>query len=190
MIICLIRHGQTDWNKQSLLQGITDNELNETGIAQAKRAGNYLKQLDPAWDVFVSSPLKRAVQTGEVIKEILNFKNEIILDKNFQERDFGTFEGRVLDKVTYDKIFTDNIPGMETEENLNKRSLNALFELEKKFKGKKVLAFSHAQFIKSIITQLDASFNFRSLLKNSSLSYFEVKNNKVSIIKYNIDPFD
>ncbi|MFA7435832.1 MAG: histidine phosphatase family protein [Bacilli bacterium] len=186
MIICLVRHGQTNWNKKTLLQGLTDNELNENGINQAKLVGQYLKTHDSSWDAFVSSPLKRAVQTAEVIKEELDFKDEIILDEALIERDFGVLEGMVLDKESYDLIFQEVSEGLEKKKDLEARSFNALINLEKRFKDKKILAFSHAQFIKSIITQLDPNFNFRSLLKNSSMNYFEVKNGKISIIKINI----
>lgn len=186
MIICLVRHGQTNWNKRTLLQGLTDNELNENGINQAKEVGSYLKANDNNWDAFVSSPLKRAVQTAEVIKNELNFKGEIYLDSALIERDFGVLEGEVLNVASYDLIDSETTEGLEKKVDLEARSKNALINLEKKYKDKKVLAFSHAQFIKSIITQLDPNFNFRSLLKNSSMNYFEVKNGKINIIKINI----
>ena len=55
-IICLIRHGQTDWNKQGLVQGITNKRLNEVGIKQANDAADFLLENDPTWDVILSSP--------------------------------------------------------------------------------------------------------------------------------------
>lgn len=186
MIICLVRHGQTNWNIRHLLQGRTDNELNETGKTQAKQVGEYLKKHDPNWDVFVSSPLKRATQTAEIIKDSLGFEDEIIIDENLIERAFGELEGEVLNETSYDLLDLEITKGLETKKELQERSLNALLNLEKKFKNKKVIAFSHAQFIKSIITQLDENYNFRSPLKNSSMNYFEVKDGKVKIIKYNV----
>jgi broad specificity phosphatase PhoE len=73
--ICL-RHGATDWNRQGLFQGRTDNPLNDDGIAQAHAAAEKLRTVALAH--VVSSPLLRAVQTAEVIANI----------------DFGSFEGR------------------------------------------------------------------------------------------------
>lgn len=187
MIICLVRHGQTNWNIRTLLQGLTDNELNETGIKQAQTVGKYLKNHDPNWDILISSPLKRALKTGEIIKDILKFPDEIIINPELSERDFGSFEGKVLDSEIYDLIDQEKIPGLESKANLEKRSLQALLNLEKAYPNKKILAFSHAQFIKSLIMQLDPNFNFRSLLKNSSMNYFEVKDGKIKIIKYNVE---
>lgn len=190
MIICLVRHGQTNWNINTLLQGLTDNELNETGVNQAKKVGAYLLDHDSNWDELVSSPLIRAVQTAEVIKDILKFPKEIVLDDNLIERDFGSLEGQALTEATYDLIDLEISEGLEKKQDLEARSLNALLNLEKIYKDKKVLAFSHAQFIKSIITQLDPNFNFRSLLKNSSMNYFEVKDGKVRIIEINISALE
>ena len=186
MIICLIRHGQTNWNKKSLLQGLTNNELNENGINQAKLVGAYLLNNDKTWDVFVSSPLKRAMQTASIVKDIIKFNKQIQIEDGLIERNFGSLEGAAVNEATYDLIDQEISEGLESRADLQERSLNTLINLEKKYKNKKVLAFSHAQFIKSIITQLDPSFNFRSLLKNSSMNYFEVKDRKLRIIKINI----
>jgi len=186
MFLCLVRHGQTNWNTRSLLQGLTDNELNETGKMQAKQVGLYLKEHYPNWDVYISSPLTRAIQTGTIIKEILESKENLIIDKNFIERDFGELEGQILNDAMYDLLEKEISKGLESFKDLQKRSLNAVLNLEKKYPNKRVIVFSHAQFIKSLITQLDPNFNFRSLLRNSSMHFFEVKDGKIEIIEYNV----
>ena len=53
-IICLIRHGQTDWNKQKLIQGTKDNPLNGTGIQQAKETAKMLINFDIKFDHLLS----------------------------------------------------------------------------------------------------------------------------------------
>ena len=190
MIVCIIRHGQTEWNKKSLFQGISDNELNEKGINQATEVGLYLLNNDKDWDVFISSPLKRAKQTAEIIKEKIGFKDQIQIDNDFVERKFGILEGLEINEAILNLIDQEITEGLETKADLQIRSLNALLNLEEKYKDKKILAFSHAQFIKSIITQLDPKYNFRSLLKNSSMNYFEIKNRKIRVIKINISAKD
>lgn len=186
MIICLVRHGQTNWNTRSLLQGVTDNELNETGKEQARKVGHFLKETNPNWDVFVSSPLIRAIQTGEIIREILGYDKEIIIDENLIERNFGELEGEILNEKTYDLLDLEITKGLESIKDLQARSLNAILNLEKKYPDKKVIAFTHAQFIKSLITQLDSSYSFRTPLKNSSMHFFKIENGKISIIEYDV----
>ena len=87
--ICL-RHGATDWNRQGLFQGRTDNPLNDDGIAQAHAAAEKLRAVALAH--VVSSPLLRAVQTAEIIANIAS--RTVTLDRGLIELDFGSFEGR------------------------------------------------------------------------------------------------
>ncbi|MDB5085743.1 MAG: yhfR, partial [Bacilli bacterium] len=63
--VCLVRHGETDWNAEGRLQGRQDTELNENGRKQAKLAGIHLK--NEQWDAIVTSPLKRAKETAQII---------------------------------------------------------------------------------------------------------------------------
>ena len=70
-IICLIRHGQTDWNKQKLIQGRINNPLNDEGILQVKEVGKILKEKDPFWDILIASPLDRAIHSANLLKEKL-----------------------------------------------------------------------------------------------------------------------
>ena len=66
-IICLIRHGQTDWNKQKKIQGRINNQLNATGKAQVQEVGRILKEQDPFWDIIIASPLDRAIDSAKII---------------------------------------------------------------------------------------------------------------------------
>jgi len=188
MIICLVRHGQTNWNKKTLIQGCTDNVLNETGITQAINVGDYLKEADPSWDIIMSSPLKRAVQTAEIVSKKIDYNKKIIINPQVIERNFGELEGAVLTSDTYDLLFEEKVKDLELKKDLQSRAINALLDISEKYPNQKVLVCSHAQFIKAVITYLDSNFNFRSVLENSSLNYFEVVNKEIKVIKYNIVP--
>lgn len=65
MKLYVVRHGETDWNKNFLMQGNTNTDLNETGISQAKEIREKLKDID--FDVCYSSPLSRAYNTAKII---------------------------------------------------------------------------------------------------------------------------
>lgn len=61
----LIRHGETEWNVEGRVQGLTDNPLNENGLNQATTLADYLSQ-EPI-DRFVSSTLQRAASTADAV---------------------------------------------------------------------------------------------------------------------------
>ncbi|HRT69131.1 MAG TPA: histidine phosphatase family protein [Bacilli bacterium] len=185
-IICLIRHGQTDWNKQGLVQGITNKRLNEVGIKQANDAADFLLENDPTWDVILSSPLSRAYDTAVIIAKKLHFTQEIKTDPIFMERQFGAAEGKVLDKTLYEEIFQEKTEGLESLTDLQKRGLSALSKVNKAYPGKKVIITTHSQFIKGILSALDPDFDFTMYLKNSSLNYFTITNGQIKIWQYNI----
>ena len=69
MKIFLTRHGQTDWNVIERLQGQTDIELNDEGRQQAEETGELIK--DENIDLIITSPLKRAKETAEIIKRFI-----------------------------------------------------------------------------------------------------------------------
>ena len=89
--IYFIRHGQTDENSLGIRQGAEiDSELNELGRQQAKKSGKYLKKYrikDKNFDCILSSPMKRAIETAEIIGKELKFSKKIeILDSLIELR--------------------------------------------------------------------------------------------------------
>lgn len=84
-----LRHGATDWNRQGLFQGLTDNPLNEDGLAQAHAAVELLRGIGIA--KIVSSPLMRAARTAEIIAGAI--AAPVTVDRDIIECDFGSFEG-------------------------------------------------------------------------------------------------
>ena len=184
--ICLIRHGQTNWNKKGLVQGITDNPLNEVGISQAKDAADYLLTNDPTWDIILSSSLIRALDTANIIAKKLQYPKPIITNPMFMERRFGEAEGKVLDKAMYREIFAETVIGLESLHDLQERGIKALKEVAQKYPGKRVIITTHSQFIKGVLSALDPTFDFTMYLKNSSLNYFSVTEGQITILKYNV----
>ena len=90
MKLILVRHGETRWNKDGLVQGgDSDIELNETGLEQARRLAALLKN-EPITAI-LSSPLQRAVATAEVIASQHQLPVEI--DQGLKELRVGDLEG-------------------------------------------------------------------------------------------------
>lgn len=84
--ICILRHGETDWNMKGIFQGKADIELNDTGRAQAKTVAQYLAS--HSWNSLASSPLKRAKETAEIIGKHVDIPKIQVFD-DIMERDFG-----------------------------------------------------------------------------------------------------
>lgn len=89
MKLILVRHGETLWNKEKRVQGISDVELSEIGLMQAEKLGLSLKNEDIKY--IYTSPLKRAYQTAMAIGAHHNAA--VIIEKNLQEMNQGDFEG-------------------------------------------------------------------------------------------------
>ncbi len=94
-MIYLVRHGQTDWNLEKRLMGLTDIPLNKSGISQAKSLGEEAYQLKI--DHIFSSNLLRAKETAEIINKFINVG--ISLDERLRELNYGVIEGRILKEI-------------------------------------------------------------------------------------------
>lgn len=98
--LCLVRHGETEWNAERRLQGQIDITLNASGVRQARAAGAWLKR-DGAIAALYSSDLKRAWATAECIGAAVGLTPRPVPE--LRERCYGIFEGLTYDeaKVKY-----------------------------------------------------------------------------------------
>ena len=91
----IVRHGKTDWNALSKIQGQSNIELNEIGIKQAEEVRYKIEQKNI--DLIICSPLDRTKQTAEIINK--NLKLPIKYNDNLKERNFGIFEGKTSKEI-------------------------------------------------------------------------------------------
>ena len=90
--LVIIRHGQSVWNLENRFTGETDIELTATGIAEAKKAGELIKNF--SFQTAYTSVLKRAIETLKIILEILNGTVvPVICNKALNERNYGDLQG-------------------------------------------------------------------------------------------------
>ncbi|MGF1495414.1 MAG: histidine phosphatase family protein [Elainellaceae cyanobacterium] len=90
--ILLVRHGETDWNRDKRFQGQIDVPMNDTGRVQAAACANFLKAVSIDWAV--SSPMLRPKETAEIIlKQHLGV--DLALDDNLREISHGLWEGKL-----------------------------------------------------------------------------------------------
>ncbi|MEB3308910.1 MAG: histidine phosphatase family protein [Snowella sp.] len=97
--LLLIRHGETQWNRESRFQGIRDIPLNENGKGQAQKAADFLK--DVPIDLAISSPMLRPKETAEII---LQYHPDITLDlqPDLMEICHGLWEGKLESEIEAD----------------------------------------------------------------------------------------
>jgi probable phosphoglycerate mutase len=88
--IAIGRHGRTSWNAEQRFQGQTDIELDEIGVAQARRAAAMLASLPPS--AIICSDLMRTQQTAEPLVELTGI--EPLLDPGLRETFAGEWEGK------------------------------------------------------------------------------------------------
>lgn len=143
MKLLLIRHGQTEWNKLQLLQGIHDTELSAEGMEQAKAAALSLK--DTHIDVAFASPLKRTRITCGLLLEGRDVP--VFYDDRFRERIFGEAEGRPIAELDLSETWTfgakPKYEGMESTDEFYGRVAAGLDDIYASYPDSTVLLVTH-----------------------------------------------
>lgn len=160
MIVYFIRHGETDFNRRCLIQGMSDIPLNDKGIKQAGIAAEWFKKQNITFDRVFSSPLVRARKTAAIASG--RTFEEVQPDARIREMDFGVDEGKPypLIKDLFDAPEAYIPPeGAESIQELQKRAqefLDMLSELSKKQDNvHTVLAASHGAALRGIMSCID-----------------------------------
>ena len=175
MKIKFVRHGQTDLNSPiRKMQGISDYDLNSNGIKQAEETRDKLKDED--FDIIITSPLKRAKHTAEIINEKKDVP--LIVDDRIKERNYGKLEGKLFKKeycnLNYD---FESIEG-ESLENYEARLKEFVHDIKEEYSDKKVLVVAHNGVISVLSCMLegmpeDGNFEARGI-KNGEVKEFEI----------------
>ncbi|MDM5297415.1 histidine phosphatase family protein [Bacillus pumilus] len=181
--ICLVRHGETDWNAAKRIQGRTNIPLNHTGKWQAEQTGLYLK--DFHWDVIISSPLSRAKETAHFIHK--HAHAPLVLMDDFIERDYGVAEGMSFEERQ--KLYPDKqYPNMEPLETMQDRMLEGIHKVRAAYPNQNVLIVAHGAAIHSLLTALaDEHMDLHDTrLVNACLNYVEWKDHKWMVHDVNV----
>ncbi|MCU1416048.1 MAG: histidine phosphatase family protein [Schumannella sp.] len=179
----LVRHGETDWNQQRRIQGLTDIPLNDTGREQARATGRLLARR--RWDAVFSSPLRRALETAEIIAEELGLPAPATVDA-LVERNYGDAEG--MNFLDIERKYPDrgSVPGQESREEVVARVLPALHELAAAHPDQRLVVVSHGGAIRAVLTAVDPHYT-HGMIANGSVHSFEFGDDVLKLIEFD-DP--
>jgi broad specificity phosphatase PhoE len=179
MRVILVRHGETEHNKDDAITGQLDVSLNQYGVEQAEKAAERLEKQD--FDEAYSSDLERTYETTKIIAEKHGLNPEQY--KEFRERAFGEYEGRPKDDWrervrNHDGERHHLKPeGGETLKEVGQRFVEKLNDIQKEHSEEdKVLVGGHSVAIKaSILEILDLAGDYYSKidLGNTGLTELE-----------------
>jgi len=156
----LIRHAQTDWNREKKIQGHSDSPLTADGKKQASSWGQRLLQFP--WDRILASDTGRALATAERINAFLNIPLET--DPRLREQDWGDWVSKTIPQIQTEasQVLEEQInagwnfcpPGGESRDSVLKRSQEALMEAADRYPGDNLLVVTHEGVVKGLIYHL------------------------------------
>lgn len=182
----LMRHGQTLFNLRRKIQGWCDSPLTEEGIAQARRAGELLRERGITFDHAYSSTAERACDTLEFTLEAAGCPLPYERLKGLRERFFGTFEGESEDLnppfEEYDALFSRY--GGETGEAVRERMVATLREVMERPGHERVIATSHAGACMSFLSDTgDPRELLGGIMPNCGILHFAYQDGEFEFIE-------
>ena len=176
----LVRHGQTDWNAQGLIQGRQDIPLNDVGREQASEAAGRLVGL--RYSAVVSSPLSRAAETARIIAAELGLAS-VEFEADLVEQELGAAEGTPWAEL--EEAFPGGaIPGIEPHARLIERAAAALERIGRLHGPGNVVVVSHGALINAITAH--AARRTRDQrpgpVANGSISEIEVLDGRIELV--------
>lgn len=150
--IYLMRHGETLFNVQGRTQGWCDSPLTEKGIADAKRAGEFMKNFSVKFDHFYSSTQERACDTMELVFPNISYERL----KALKEMNFGQFEGHPqyleVDNEQKGTFFAQF--GGETRVQVAERMMGALTRICQQADTQNIFCVSHGAAMWAVVRRI------------------------------------
>lgn len=167
-LLVLVRHGESEYNKQNLFTGWTDVDLTERGIAEAHAAGRKLRAQRIKFDAAFTSALKRAQRTLDIVLQELGQPNiPVFKDQALNERDYGDLSGANKDDARrkwgeeqvhiWRRSYDIAPPGGESLKDTAARVLPYYISeiLPRVMRGENVLVSAHGNSLRALVMVLD-----------------------------------
>lgn len=178
----IVRHGQTDWNAQKIVQGHSNSLLNKVGEEQAAAAAAELRHV--AFDGVFSSDLLRAKRTAEIIvaeRDLAVKTTELI-----RERLYGVYEGKPSDELKKYYAKLDMLlehersdyrasRGIEGDQQIVSRFITFLRETSVVYPGKTILVVSHGGIMRLLLTHVAGIADKGRALRIENTGYIKLQ---------------
>jgi probable phosphoglycerate mutase len=179
--ICIVRHGETDWNAERRIQGQTDIPLNATGYRQALAAARGLAK--EKFAALYSSDLQRARDTAAAAAQLLQLP--VIPESGLRERNYGEYQGltqaEIAQRPDYERYIKRDVNfDFGNGESLNvfaERIKTTINSLATRHVGESIVLFAHGgvlDIVYRIATHrpLETARDFP--IPNAALNWIEV----------------
>lgn len=177
MKLYVIRHGKTDKNELGLVHGQTESELTKEGLEKTYELSLEIAKLDI--DVVISSPLKRAIKTAEIL---IDKKLPVNIDDRLIERNWGLCEGAKVEEVDRKKCWNYYLDydenSIEVLTDFMGRIIDFIDDIKTKYPNETVLVVTHAAVSRAIYYYLNG------IPEDGDLSKMEIPNLK--LLEYNL----
>lgn len=172
MVLVIVRHGESEWNKLNKFTGLTNVNLTENGKLEAINASKQLNEIN--FDIAFTSILNRACDTCQIIKENLKQSFEILKNESLNERDYGDLTGKNKKKLQEEfgkeqielwRRSTNTRPpnGENLIDVIDRLKKNAYIDIKNKLdENKNVLVVAHGNSIRALLCILNI-FNLQNI---------------------------
>lgn len=178
--ILLVRHGETDWNRDRRIMGREEVELNETGCLQSQALKSGLANI--SLDAVYTSPMLRSRETADILCEARGVA--AIPDDRLVEVDYGDWVGKTFTEIReipgyvpyFKRLETPVAPNGETLYQVRDRAMSFIRQLQSERPDQTVLLVSHADWIKCVlmhILEIPFANIWRFRIDNVSVSLYE-----------------
>jgi len=174
----LVRHGETDWNRDRRFQGHADPPLNETGREQARTLAAELA--GELLDAVYTSDLARASETAEIVARRLGVP--VVADTALREIDVGEWQGLTWPEI--EARFPDGVrnwherghgwEGGETYDALGERVVRALRRIGVEHPAGRILIVGHGGTVRSVRALIEGRTVAQSRLESPAIGNCEV----------------
>jgi broad specificity phosphatase PhoE len=158
--VYLVRHGQTEWNRELRFRGRADIPLNENGHKQASAIADTLK--DKGINAIYTSPLRRSIETARPVAVVFHIETTSV--QGLIDINYGEWEGLAYDEVRqrYATVYRQweerphlvTFPNGESLDDVRRRAFSAFTEIVEKNRGKSILIIPHRVINKVLLCAL------------------------------------